>query len=390
VKIKMNIFWILISTVVLAGVGLWAWTVPPLWTKNEQTWKECQDKATALQKLAAQAGKGDEIKTPQHVKMAKEYGKKVEDQLEGLHKDLEGKKLDLRFENVPTDSGRFDIWLSELRQKISEQAAKAGLQMPPDVEKLMFKEPATDDYAQKVEQHRSYRMRQMACVEEVVDILCRKYGKQQVLKFQPEKDIPEAQEQVDAGALVLEHLAMTSPKSIYPAATTVVTGSAGGKMATATSVATTEGREQAIMEGALRRSGTRMTLAPHLGATVATGLPYSITSLDIQFVAPLPVVPVIAQALETSTRWTAVVSRLEYERSTAPYPAAPELKSAKAGPLPGMNTHYQEAPVRALVSLDLYEYDEAKAKATPAAPPPPTKKSDKKMDKKSEKQSEKK
>jgi len=372
VDFKKNLFWILVIVIVLAGVGLWAAMVPSVESDTNKLRNDCKAKAEELKKLADQGGKGDSLPNSKHVELANRYSQKLTEQVDGLRKDWESRKLDLRFENAPTQSGQFDIWLSEMRQKITKQAADTGLQLPSDAEKLMFKEPATDDNSQRIELHRGYRLRQMAIIEEVVGILSRKYGKLQVLKFLPDKDTPEPQEQTEAGALALERLSITLPRGLSQAATSAEEKSSAG--------GTSEGRARTVMEEALRRSGTRGAgpagkTAAGTAAASFVELPYGVTSLDIQFVAPLAAVPAIAKALESSNRWSgaAVVSRIEYERNAPPYPAPTDAKLAKAGPAPGLNTHYQEGPVRALVSLDLYEYDEAKAKAAAAPPTPPKK-----------------
>lgn len=387
VDLKKRIFWIVVVVIVLAGIGLWAWMVPPIQADTTEVRNKVTNDAESFANLARQAGKEDVIKTAKHVEMANKYNQKLAEQLKELGDDLKGKKLELRFDSAPQQSGQFDIWLSELRQKITKQATDAGLQLPPDADRLMFRDPATDDNSQRVELRRGYRLRQMAIVEEVVDILSKKYGKQQVLKFEPDKDKTEQQEQADIGALALERVGITLPRSLGAAARAPEAHGADekGTAATATATgggATSEARARAVMEEALKRAGASGRTGP-AGKAAATAssfveLPYSVTSLDIQFMAPLAAVPAIANALESSNRWCALVTRIEYERAVLPYPALTETKLAKAGPAPGLNTHYQEGPVRALVSLDLYEYDESKAKAAAAPPPPPKKAATKK------------
>jgi len=372
VDFRKHTFWIVLAWIVLVAIGLWAVIVPSVQATTDELRDQCKSKIDTFRKLAGQAGQGDILVNAKHVELADKYSQRLAEQLDGLRKELESKKLEVRFDDAPQPSGQFDIWLSEKRQKIMKQAADAGLQLPPEADKLMFREPATDDNSRRLELHRGYRLRQMAIVEEVVDILSKKYGKQQVLKFQPEKDTPEPQEQADAGAQALERLSIALPRSVLQAADPAKDRGAEEKTATATAAgATSEDRARVVLEEAMRRSGAKAAPSSKSAAPVEpfVALPYSVTSLDIQFVAPLTVVPAIAKALECSNRWTAVISRVEYERSSPAYPVASEPKMAKAGPVPGLNTHYQEAPVRALVSLDLYEYDEAKAKAArPAAP----------------------
>lgn len=361
-NIKKNIFWIVIAVIILAGLGVWAVVVPPVKASADELKGKCKAKVESFRKMADNAAKDDSLLTARHVELANTYRRKVEEQTKALEKQLETRKLDLRFDDADKESAKFDIWLSNLRGKIMKQAQEAGLQMPADADKLMFKEPATDENSREVERHRSYRLRQLAVVEEVVAILGKKWGKQQVLRFQPEKDQAELQEQVEAGVLALEKLTVTSPRSMVLTARGAGESRGGG--GAGQTITTAEDRRRVWMEEAWKRAGklTFSGKAPPLDE-----LPYSVTSVDIQFVAPLVAAPLIVQALETSDRWAAVVSRIEYQRAAAPYPTAAEPKMAKAGPVPSLNTHYQEGPVRVLVSLDLYEYDGAKAKAVAAA-----------------------
>jgi hypothetical protein len=369
VNFKKNLFWIIMALVVLAGVVLWFMYVPPIEANTDEVMGKCKSRAEHFEELAAGAGKENVVKTSKHVELAEKFGKKLDEQLKGLTEELKSFKLDMRrFEQPPVQNSQFDIWLSELRQRITKHAADAGLQLPPDAEKLMFNNPATDDNSHLIELHRGFRLRQMAIIQEIVDILSNKYGKQQVLKFEPHVGNKEPEETADVGALALEKVSFAWPKDQL----------APGRAADEKGLSASESRTRVVMEEALRRAGVggrgesggaRPVVAAKAAPVTYTELPYSITCVDIQFVAPLAIVPAIADALEASNRWTAVISRIEYERSSVPYPSPTEPRLVKAGPVPGLNTHYQEAPVRALVSLELYEYDEAKAKAA-AAPPP--------------------
>jgi len=363
VDFKKNIFWIVIAVVVLAGIAVWAIKVPAVNTVTTKNRDDCLKKVDAFKKLAENANKDDNLKNPKHIRLAEDYKRKVGEQVDALKKELQARKLAVRFDDAPADSGRFDIWLSELRAKLAEKAKAAGLQLPADADKLMFKEPSTDDKSAEVERHRDYRLRQMAIIEEVVNVLCKKVARQQVLRFEADKDKAEPQEQVDASAIAFERIVVAPPKSMLASKEG---GKAAGKSSSAGKeiIVAAEDRARNWTEDAYKRAG-RQSL-PSRTSTVPE-LPYAITSVDVQFVAPLVAVPAIAQGLETSERWAAVASRIEYQRCTAPFPPANDPKMAKAGPVPGLNTHYQEAPVRALVSLDLYEYDEAKAKAAAAA-----------------------
>lgn len=371
---KNNIFWIVIVVIVLVSIGVWAVMVPPLQAEAKQNKDGCVAKVKAFEELANAAAKEDKLKTPKHVEAANKYKQRIQEQLDALQKDLQSKKFVLRFDNADVESSKFDIWLSKLREKLTAQATQAGLQLPADADKLMFKEPATDENAADVTRHRGYRLRQMAIVEEVINTLCKKWGKQQVLKFEPDKSLTEPQEQVEVGPLALDRISIASPANLT-GAKAATSSRAGGAAAAASSMSTSEDRMKIWMEDAFKRSGSKLTAA--VKGPPYQQLPYSITSVDVQFVAPLVTITPVIQALETSDRWSAVVTRVDYQRSVMPFPLPTEPKIVKAGPVSGLNTHFQEGPVRVLVSLDLYEYDEAKAKAAAAAanePKPATKK----------------
>ena len=55
------------------------------------------------------------------------------------------------------------------------------------------------------------------------------------------------------------------------------------------------------------------------------------------------------------------VERVDFARDAAPFPKIAD--SLERGPSPTANTYFREAPVRVLVSFDIYEFDEARAAA---------------------------
>jgi hypothetical protein len=360
VDFKRNIFWIVLVVAVLGIVGAYvvmSGNVKSADGKDTAALKEeAEQKKKTIQSLAKQAedkSAPDPIKNPEHVKYANDYKIRLENQLKTMQDAWKTRKLEIRFNDAPADaSTKFDTWLGELRTKITEQATKAGLALPADADKLMFKEPTTDENSPDVTRHRDFRLRQMAIIEEVIGVLCRKYGKQQVFKFEPDKDKQEPQEQVETGVMALERIAITPSRSVLGVKST-------------DKGATSEDRLRTWMEDGVHRSGRQPTSGK---APAAADLPYTLTSIDVTFLAPLANVPAVAQALETNARFGAsVVTRVDFQRAvTSPFPQANDPKLATAGPVPLMNTHYQEAPVRALVTLDIYEYDAAKDAAAKA------------------------
>ncbi|MCY3022721.1 MAG: Amuc_1100 family pilus-like protein [Planctomycetota bacterium] len=371
--IRKNVFWIGLAVLVLAGVGLWAAVVPAIASTADEYKSKCKEKVGDFERLAKRAESKDDsapdsIKNPKHVQLASEYGKKVKEQLDALRKDLGKRKLELKFDVSGITPSDYDTKLKEIRDNICKQAEQAGLVIPPDERKrLMFEGSTTDDKSDRPELHWNYRLRQMAIVDEIVSILCKKPVKQPVWRFEPKKEAAEAQDTVDAGALALERLTILPPAAPGASRGPAASGELRAGAATA------DDRQRLWVEEAWKRSGREVKIAK-------TGkfqeLPYSITSIDVQFLAPLIALPAIVQALETSDRYSAVVTRVECLRAVRPYPDEKDARLAKAEPVPGLNTRYQEGPVRAVVSLDLYEYDDAKAKAAEAAAkaPPPAEK----------------
>jgi hypothetical protein len=357
------LFWIALALVLAGGVGAYVYLMGTVVSDDEahKSTADLEDdakkKAAQILELVKRAEKPDELLNADHVRLVKEYKARLEAQAKGVREAWKDKKLDLRFENVPTESStKFDTWLGDLRTKLTDQAAKANLQLPQDFDVLTFARASTDENSTDPMRHRAYRVRQMAIVEEVVGLLCKKYGKQPILKFAAENATPEPQETPEVGPLVLERI------QIWPAQEWVVKSATDRTTAGTSSTTTTaEDRIRSWQEDAVKRAGRNVTSVSRM--YTMPDLPYAITAVDVQFTAPLSIVPAVAQALESSTRYVAVTTRLDYQRATTPFPALTEPKLAKAEAVPGMNTHYQEGPVRALLSLDLYEYDAGREKA---------------------------
>jgi hypothetical protein len=357
VDFKKNIFWIVIVLALVLGIGGYFFMTSSIQSDSgkstEQLITESQSKVENFDKLAKKIDdktSPDQITNTEHVRLAGIYKQRVEDQIKQLQENWKSKKLDVRL-TAPTDNLAFDSWLNEFRERMSKQATAAGVQLPPDADKLMFKDASTSETAEDPTRHRAYRLRQAAIIEEVVGLLCKKYGKQQKLKFEAEKEKSETAETVDVGAVAIERISILPSKNMISAK-----GAA---------VMVAEDRMRTAYEEAVKRANRSTTIKP----AAPSELPLAYTSVDIQFVAPLSTVPSIVQALENSSRYTAVVSRLDFQRATNPYPTQDaRVVATTPGQAVYHNTHYQEAPVRALVTLDLYEYDSEKDAAAAKAP----------------------
>jgi hypothetical protein len=336
VDFKKHIFVIIVAAVVILAIGGYCLIVPSITEEADKARKACEDKANSIADSAAKAGKPDGLKTPKHMELASKYDEKVQKQIAEIQKIWADKnRLHDHSDKAPKDSS-FDMWLGDLRKEITELADKAGLKLPDDADARMFREPATNDQAKDETLRRDYRIRHMAIIQEVVDILSKKPVKQEVEGFDPEK--PVVKKQVDVGALALEKINIAA-KPRLPS------------------------EKSTAWEEILKRAN-RSTTPPAGTPPPAkfTELPYTILTVDLIFVAPLASVPAYMKALETSSRWMAVVSRVDFQRlpSVPPFPPAGDKRLETAGPVPGVNTYYQEAPVRVQVTLDLYENDKSR------------------------------
>ena len=357
---KRNIFWIVLGVVVLGIIGGYVVMLSGVKSSDGKDTSalrdETENRKKSIESLAKQSedkSAVDPIKNAEHVKYASDFKMRLENQLKSMQDSWKSRKLDVRFNDAPADSStKFDTWLGELRTKLTDQSTKAGLALPADADKLMFKEPTTDENSPDVTRHRDFRLRQMAIVEEVISVLCRKYGKQQIFKFEPDKDKQEPQEIIETGVVALDKITITPSRAVL--------GNKGDAKGS-----TAEERMRNWMEDGVHRSGRQSVAGKPMPAVE---LPYDVTSVDIQFIAPLANIPAVAQALESDARFSAaVVSRLDFQRAVAsPFPMSTDSKLVTAGPIPMLNTHYQEAPVRGLVTLDIYEFDSAKEAAAKA------------------------
>jgi len=329
VDFKKHIFVVVVAVVVVVAIGLYLVFVPAVTTEADALKKQCEDKANNIGQLANRANRPDELKTQKHLDLASKYEENLKKQI-AEHQTIWATraKLDLKFDNTPTDNNKFDVWLMEQRGKIIESAGAAGLALPADIEKVMFKEPATNDTSKDATLTRAYRVRHMAIMQEVISILSTKPVKQELEIWDPKT--PGAKKQFELGALALEKITIANPR--------------------------TPSEKTPLLEEVNKRAGRGATAA----APKIVDLPYSVTSVDIVFTAPLSAVPAYMKALESSSRWLGAVSRVDFKRAVPPYPTPGDKRLENAGPVPGLNTYFQEGPVQVQVTLDLYEYEKGR------------------------------
>jgi hypothetical protein len=106
-------------------------------------------------------------------------------------------------------------------------------------------------------------------------------------------------------------------------------------------------------------------------------MPLKVSEVEIAFTGHISTLPGVLRKLETSSRYFGIITKSDFERNVAPYPGPlTDTKVAqdyaKAAFNPVVNSHYGEGPVKALVTLEIYEYDAEAAKKldTGVAPPP--------------------
>ena len=375
--VTKHLFWIILGAVLLLGIGVYAWMGPTLQSDTAEKQQKCADKTKEFEEMYNKLKAPDYIKTPEHVRLASEFSNKVNEQLVAVHADWAGdpkampprppRRIEQNFNPAPpTDNASFDTWLNGLRQKLAAQADAPGvtLKLPDDFDVLLFKNQATDDQALDSNKHRDYRLNQVAVIQELIDIMCRKYPVR-VMGFERDEKKPEPATTAQAGALAIERIKLLTPeesaertkvwteevlnRSGIPKPVAPVAPAAPAAAA-ATGAAGTPGAAAATTKG-----------APPPPAIVP--LPYTYSTIDVQFVAPPAVVPQIISALENSKRYSGVIERVDYQRkSPNPFPDPKDNEVKTAGPALWANTHYNEGPLRVLVTMDLYMFDKSKDK----------------------------
>jgi len=158
VDFRKNVFWIVLSVVLLAAFGVWALVTP----STEDLKSQFQGKVKELESFSSDLSK---VKTAGHEEKAKHYRERLEDERKALLDRIKKAKIDVGvFPNAPSNPTEFDGWLAGLREKLMQKAKDAQLQLPPDIDKITFKEPSTLQDTNDPQRKRDYRLRNMAVI----------------------------------------------------------------------------------------------------------------------------------------------------------------------------------------------------------------------------------
>jgi hypothetical protein len=334
VDFKKHSLVIALGAVVSVSVITYVLVVPATSEGAEALRQQCEAKASNIEKIAAQSGQPDGLKTQKHLDLATKHEKELGSQTADALKTLQTlTRLDTEFKTYKMNSKiGFDIWMGDFRTQLNKKASDANLQLPHDVE-CKFSDPTNEKSADE-SQTQAYRTRHLAIIEEVVTILATKPIKENIEQFdavatRDNKPLPIKLQEL--GAIALEKITLSKPR--LPSDKTPAQQEVSVRS----------------MRGALPSTLPKMA-----------DLPYTISSIDIVFTAPASSIPFYFKALETSTRWMGNITRFDFQRTTLPFPSPTDAKIVTAGPTPETNTYYREGPVRVLVTLDFYEFDKAR------------------------------
>ena len=337
---KKHLFFIVTGVVVLGAIALYFFTVPAVNAEAGTARNNCLNMAKQIHDKAVDSSKPDVIITDEHVRCATDYSKQLSSQVQELNgAQAKNETIDLHFKNIKKDPPTgldFDIWLEELRNNLLKEAATAGLDVRKlDTDKLLFKEHSDTAGNADITKRPEYRIRHLAITEEIWDILCTKFAKGfEAADFGP---LGDKRKRLDLGALALEKLAIGEPHA--------------------------SSDNSVWVDSALKRKGNSNAKRPAAKGAPAPALPYTTTSVELQFVAPPQVLPQILKALETTGRFFAVIDKADVERANAIYPSPSDENIRQAGPDAATNTYYMEGPVRVSLTLDIYEFDNNRATA---------------------------
>jgi hypothetical protein len=338
VDYKKNAYWIGLAVVVVIILVGYMFMVPPVEAEADTARQQCESQIDEVRKKAENP---QSIKTPMQKNMAEDYKKTVVNQMQSILKEMsEWKFKPLYSEKAVLMDLEFDKWLNEKRGELN--AMTKGMETFPELQKLMFDGPgeATDSKSDNQTKQPKYRIRRMIIVEEILKTLTEKQSLMEIASFkpgeQPNTEVLKSDE-VPAGAFALKSLEILDPKAAMSRPQSI------------------EGVQKEIFErvrGTTRGGGT--------GANTPrpAEMPYNYHSVDMIFTAQLAAVPKILKKLEGTDVYHAVITRVDFTREVAPFPKLTDV--AERGPSPA-NTYFREAPVRVLVSFDIYEYDERKA-----------------------------
>ena len=364
-QLKKNLFWIILGVVVLGALGAWFSYMPDL----DKAKSDALARAPDLHKAVDASKRPDGLKTPAHKKAVDTLVSKLDSEKKELIKTLEkwpdfsAKNLNSRYSDAPlaTRNIEFDNWMEAQRKRLNKRLASATVAPPADFDtKLFFGvniDPALSnkpvDLNSKASiRHRDFQLRILSIVDDIVEALVSQKDNLQVTKFETDPAKPETTENIKIGPVALASFTFHGPDE--------------------TTKADSKG-----YDNALARSGWKPPSVT--GPNVPAGyqgqhLPYYVTSVDVEFVSHISAVPPILRKLENGEKYFAVLTKADCERAAAPYPGAltePKTQQdfAKAAPNPSINTHFNEAPVKAFATLEFYEFDKTKAEAPPVTAP---------------------
>lgn len=351
--LKKYIFWVITAVVILIAIGAWSLTVPGI---KAETQNFRNSSTSQLGVLSKASKKPDEIKTSSHVKAAQAFGKHLDTQKDALLELWTGRGLEMAGafpEAPPADAGNdieFERWLVGVRKLILNEAAQKGLALPKDfAEKHLYQGSDT-----KTAKERERRPPRLAIVREIVKALGSVRVQVPTYEFQADAKVAEKMVPKLVGPMSLERLQIRSAAD----------------------------REM------VHRRGIEMAYVNGGGSYSVSDdrykIPYKGIRVSLQFKAPMQAVTPALQRLESSDRYFAIIQKVDCARTIHSFPRQVELsKIAPVGPPnggkgTGLNTHYEEAPVKVLVVMDLLEFNSDVAKAMMKAPAAKKKKKSKK------------
>ena len=347
--IKKHLYFVIVGAIALIALISYPMFVSAVDEDASAKMLACTNELNVIHTAAMNAGKDDLPKTQAHIDKATEYKKRVDGQIDELLATMKDWTIHQTFTDTPPPQVlEFNDWLDRHRKDMYAKLNAAGIDFPQAAfDALTFDKDATQEKSTDIKKMRPYRIKRMAIMEELVNTLTKKYGKQQVSKFQKIGTETETTAVEEAGLIRIEALTIEDPDQAMK-------------------------KENEHYAEAYRRSGRGDQTGQK--AAVGVDLPYVFDTVEITFVAPLVSVPGVVKALESTDKYHAVVSKLDVVRATSPFPKPEE--ELKPGPEARLlNTYYREGPVKATVALNIYEFDAEKEKkvradlnAAPAAP----------------------
>lgn len=338
---KKNAYWLGLAGVVVVILVVYMVIVPPVEAEATAARDVCSGQIATIKEKAEHSAEPNVIKTKDHVAMAEKFKQTVDGQIQSILSEMRTWVIRTPYTDKASASDQeFNKWLSDKRGEFNKLMADAGVEAFPDFYKnLTFdgQGNATDNKSDDLTKRPKYRVWKMTIVEEVLKTLCGKPTTIEVVDFGKEDAELKApiKREVAAGVTAIKEMAIIDTKAAMSRATSL------------------DGIQKEVLEKIKGRGPS--------AAYRGVDMPYTYSSVDLKFVAPLSAVTKILKALESTETYHAVITRVDFAREFAPFPKLEDSK--ERGPSPTANTYFREAPVRVAVSFDIYEYDEAKALA---------------------------